>query len=352
MENTMENWNVSSDGPFRNMSVTDRPSIVKKNLQFLLIYNEHNALLGGTNMVDIYWTGTLWHYNDILDFTREKADITQQTDSGVCNAVYLTQNKFVVVEDSGIVEILEIIQASDQKPQFYSLERTCQHDDSVLTVSKFSNERNIVTGGMDCCLKVWDVEDLIATYSYSFAHTDVITSTDVKAMSTSVFVSTSLDGESLLWDVRRAKPAHCIFKKDDCQLTAVAWNSISDHLVAVGAADGSITLIDIRQTDDVLCESVECDRGIHKLLFNPDPEKKDELACCSDDTSVKVFDSYKEMLPIFEDSSHSDFVRGLAWHKDGLFSCSWDGTVIKHVILSSNDNIRTGPSQFKIKIHK
>lgn len=62
-----------------------------------------------------------------------------------------------------------------------------------------------------CSLKVWDVEDLIATYSYSFAHTDIITGTDVKAMCTSIFASTSLDGESLLWDVRRAKPAHCIY---------------------------------------------------------------------------------------------------------------------------------------------
>lgn len=101
-------------------------------------------------MVDIYWTGTLWHYNDISDFAREKATITQQTESGVCDAVYLTQNKLVVVEDSGVVEISEIVQSADQKPQFYSLERACQHDDSVLTVSKFFNERNIVTGGMDC----------------------------------------------------------------------------------------------------------------------------------------------------------------------------------------------------------
>lgn len=101
-------------------------------------------------MIDIYWTGTLWYYKDISDFAREKAAITQQTSSGVCDAVYLTQNKLVVVDDSGTVEILETVQELDQKPQFYSLERACQHDDSVLTVSKFSNGRNIVTGGMDC----------------------------------------------------------------------------------------------------------------------------------------------------------------------------------------------------------
>lgn len=58
---------------------------------------------------------------------------------------------------------------------------------------------------------MWDVEDLIATYSYSFAHLDIITGTDVKPMCSSIFVSVSLDSESLLWDIRRAKPASCMY---------------------------------------------------------------------------------------------------------------------------------------------
>ncbi|EFN72018.1 Methylosome protein 50 [Camponotus floridanus] len=321
----MENWNIPNinGDTFRNMLFSDRSSVVNKNLQFLLIYDEHNALLGGTNMNDLYWTGTIWHYNDISDFTRNKAAITQQMNNGICDAVYLGHNKFVVVEDSGAVQITEIVQLTNEQSEFQFLERACQHDDSILTVSGFSNKRNIVTGGMDCCLKVWDIEDLVATYSYNFAHTDIITSTDVKPMCSSEFISTSLDG---------------IFKRHDCHLLAVTWNTVSDHLIAVGAADGSIALIDVRQTENPLYESVEFNRGIHKLLFNPNPERKEQLACCSDDTFVKVFDTYREMLPIFENNSHSDFVQGLAWYKDDLFSCSWDGSVIKHVVCSSDNN--------------
>jgi len=43
----------------------------------------------------------------------------------------------------------------------------------------------------------------------------------------------------------------------------------------VGAADGSIALIDVRQTENPLYESVESNRGIHKLLFNPNPERSE-----------------------------------------------------------------------------
>lgn len=147
---------------------------------------------------------------------------------------------------------------------------------------------------------MWDVEDLIATYSYSFAHLDIITDTDVKPMCSSVFVSVSLDSESLLWDIRRAKPASCtyiyrffflislnliffkkefslffkgIFKKNDCPLTAVSWNTTLENIIAIGTAEGSIAIIDIRQTETPLCESSACDRGVHKLLFNPTPER-------------------------------------------------------------------------------
>ncbi|KAL6255216.1 hypothetical protein P5V15_013554 [Pogonomyrmex californicus] len=321
---------------FRNITfMKNRTPVDTRQLQVLLIYDENNAILGGTNMVDLYWNGTFWYYNDIADFSREKATLTQQMDSGICDAAYLSQNKFAIVEDSGAVQICEIITSQTGK-EFRQLEYACQHDDSVLTVSVFSNKKNIVTGGMDCCLKIWDVEDLITTYSYSYAHTDVITSIDVNPICDSIFTSVSLDCESLLWDIRQAKPATYIFKKNESPLSAVAWNTTLDHLIAIGTTDGSIALIDIRQTETPLYESIECDRGIHKLLFNPNPERKEQLACCFDNTLVKVLDTHRELLQIYEDNSHNDFVRGLTWCKDDLYSCSWDANVIKH--SSKNDS--------------
>lgn len=100
-------------------------------------------------MVDLFWNGTLWHYKDISDFSRERATVKHQMHSGVCDAAYLDETKFVSVEDSGAVQVYEIVQ-TDEVSQFQPLEYACQHEDSILTVSVFSNRRNIVTGGMDC----------------------------------------------------------------------------------------------------------------------------------------------------------------------------------------------------------
>lgn len=103
-------------------------------------------------MSDIVWAGVIWHYNDISNFSKEKAAITKQIDHGFCDAVYLAQDKFITVGDQGDVEIFQIVKIEDEQhsQEFQSLHRTCQHDDVALTVSLFFNKRNIVTGGMDC----------------------------------------------------------------------------------------------------------------------------------------------------------------------------------------------------------
>lgn len=38
-----------------------------------------------------------------------------------------------------------------------------------------------------------------------------------------------------------------------------------------------------------------------------------------------------------EDNEHTDYVRGLAWCKDDLFSCALDDNVIKRIVPSSDD---------------
>lgn len=93
---------------------------------------------------------------------------------------------------------------------------------------------------------------------------------------------------------------------------------------------GNINLLDctITYTEYFLQYILDDNEFMTTYLFS----RKDQLACCSDNTSVKIFDSYREMMQMYEDNSHCDFVRGLAWYKDNLYSCSWDANVIKHTV--------------------
>ncbi|XP_033340350.2 methylosome protein WDR77 [Megalopta genalis] len=335
--NSVIHPNLNAD-VYRNMTAADRPIVHDKNLQFILIHNEKNAVLGGSNMSDRYWTGSLWYYNDISDFDRTKAFLASKTESGVCDGAYLEQDKFVVSEDSGVLQVLGLVETTDiHSHELQSLGYACLHDNSLLTLSVFQDNTHLVTGGMDYCIKVWDTAELLATHSFSFAHTDIVTSVDVQPKSSSTFVSTSLDCEALIWDIRQSEPAQSILKKD-FSLTAASWNYSLDHLIAIGTDNGDVILVDIRKTSDsVLQESKIFSKSVHKVLFNPNPERSEELACCCDDILVQVLDINRNLSSIYENERHIDFVRGLAWYKDELFSCSWDNTVNKHTIHSCND---------------
>jgi methylosome protein 50 len=49
--------------------------------------------------------------------------------------------------------------------------------------------------------------EIITTYSFHQAQTDIITSVETQFGSDAVFLSTSMDCEALLWDIRKTKPA-------------------------------------------------------------------------------------------------------------------------------------------------
>ncbi|XP_006565157.2 methylosome protein 50 isoform X2 [Apis mellifera] len=322
--------NLNAD-VYRNMTITDRPPTINKHLQFITIYNEKSAILGGNNLTDRYWNGIVWYYNDIADFDRDKALFAIKTESCVCDAVFLQSDKFVIGEDSGALQIFDLSKMPNDSEKLQCAGYATLHDSSLLTLSAFTDKEHIVSGGMDCCIKIWDISELMATYSFGFAHTDTITCIDVKPESNSEFASTSSDCEALMWDIRQSKPAQSILKKD-AGLNAICWSPNLSNILAIGTDDGEILIIDVRKGGvKVLSKSSAFSRPVHRLSFNPNSERV-ELAACCNDVFVEVFDISNDLLLMYQDDHHTDFVRGLTWFNRYLYSCSWDNTVLKHTI--------------------
>ncbi|OAD58533.1 Methylosome protein 50 [Eufriesea mexicana] len=321
---------------YRNMTITDKPYFFNKHLQFITIYNEKSVLLGGSNLTDRYWNGSVWYYNDITNFDRDKAALVAKTESGVCDAVFLQSDKFVIGEDSGTLQVFDLSTQPIDSNELQSTGYAALHDSSLLTLSVFVDKEHVVSGGMDCCIKIWNISELMATYSFGFAHTDTVTCVDVKPGSNSEFVSTSSDCKALIWDTRLQKPAQCILERD-AGLTAVCWNLSLPNVLAIGSEDGEIIIVDARKGSvKVLSESFAFCRPVHRLSFNQNLGRTEELAACCDDISVEVFDITNELSLIYKDDRHTDFVRGLTWFDSHLYSCSWDNTVLKHTINLEN----------------
>ncbi|KAJ8666947.1 hypothetical protein QAD02_008609 [Eretmocerus hayati] len=323
--------NLNADA-YRNLSSASQ-QVDDRHLEVVLVYKDESLLVAASNMVDRCWFGTIWYYNDPAKYDHYKYTAAMRTESGVRVADYLGQHdKFVVGEDSGLIRIFEAnFNAETQSHELACTAFSCQHDDSLTAISVFKDDANFVSSGMDSCIKVWDAAEMIATSSFHQAQTDIVTCVETQPNSNSVFVSTSMDCEALLWDVRKFKPALGLWKKSGVGLTSVSWKFNDENIVAIGGIDGSIAIIDIRNLGaNPLHESIEFPRGVHKLLFSCN--NPNQLAGCCDSTEVKVFDTSDNCKTILNDDSHDDFVRGLAWHKSDLITCSWDNTVLRHPI--------------------
>ncbi|XP_058791274.1 methylosome protein WDR77-like [Phymastichus coffea] len=325
--------NLNADA-YRNLSPADQPPIHDKQLQVIIVHKDDSLVLGASNMVDRYWNGSVWFYNGLTNFDRNKYTAARKTESGVCVAAYLDKyDKFIVGEESGLLSVFELITKPEtQLQELQCMGFSCQHDDSLTSVSTFKDNVHIVTGGMDACIKIWDTTEILATTFFNQAQTDIITCVQTQVNSNSVFLSTSMDHEALIWDIRKTKPAIGLWKNSCCGLTAASWKFDDENTVAIGGIDGSIAIFDIRNIGVAVYEFIQFPRGIHKLLFNPN--SSNQLAGCCDSTEIKVFDSSNNYSSIFENTAHKDFVRGLAWHKSDLITCSWDNTVLRHSITT------------------
>lgn len=102
-------------------------------------------------MVDRYWNGTIWFYNDLTNFDGTKYSAAIRTESGVHVAAYLEKyDKFITGEDSGLLQVFELNCKTESKTQeIRCVGYMCQHDDTLTCISTFSNKNNIVTSGMD-----------------------------------------------------------------------------------------------------------------------------------------------------------------------------------------------------------
>ncbi|XP_046435347.1 methylosome protein 50 [Neodiprion fabricii] len=321
---------------YRNMTSADIPPNVDRHLQFILVSDGIGAILGASNMTDRYWNGTVWYYKDHTDFNRDKATTAMKTESGVCDGACLSgTNKFVICEDSGVLQILSINEMADtHNYELQCLGYSFEHDDAITSVSAFDTNTRLVTGGMDYCVKVWDTVEMYSSHTFSPAHTDTVTCVQAQPKSIDIFASISLDHDALLWDLRQQKPASCIIKNVECGLTAAAWNPKNVHELVIGDADGRILVLDVRQSssEPVFQNPRAFSRGVYRLLFNP--ARNDQFAGCCDSTEVKVFDTSNNMEVIYENKNHRDFVRGLAWDQNCLLTASWDNTVLEHAISS------------------
>ncbi|XP_069686307.1 methylosome protein WDR77-like [Periplaneta americana] len=320
---------------YRNYQPAILPAQVEKFIDFIELCEDGYMLLGCSNLNGRFWTGSLWYFLDPDAAPDVEKCLTGiECETGVTDGKFLEdKQKIIVGEDSGVVQILGVSESADEHTfHFESLNSVCEHDDTVLSVSVFSDKKHAVTGSLDITIKVWSVESLVAEHTYRPAHLHQVSSVCTHPQDGhSLFASCSLDGMVLIWDTRNVKPAKVAFNNRAKEMTSVDWHTSRTDLVAAGTSSGDVMLLDIRQPKLPVAEAACFSRPIHRMKFSH--HKSDWLAVCADDSKVKVLHcATNSPNIIYTDDRHEDFVHGLAWHSrnENLYSCGWDKQVLAH----------------------
>ncbi|XP_022203395.2 methylosome protein 50 [Nilaparvata lugens] len=307
-----------------------------KHFMFLDLSDDGHMLLGAGNLGGRHWSSSIHYYKEAKTSINQEygQPVKGMNDVISCGKILESGKRIVLGDDNGMI-CLSSIEVTDDSDNFNlgEIEAALDHDSNVLALSLSPNKNNLVSGGKDCCIKVWDVAVSLKTlFTYRPAHSHIVSHVEYSPKSDDIFLSCSHDGSAILWDTRAlTQPALELKYACNESLSAGCW--LKENVVAVGSSFGNIMLIDIRMKHTF--GHTKCfDRPLHKIVSN----SNGIIAACGDTSEVKAFDTPSEYLKqIYTSDSHKDFVRGLAWHPktSQLYSCGFDTTVICHDIIKS-----------------
>ncbi|KAL0280708.1 UNVERIFIED_CONTAM: hypothetical protein PYX00_001923 [Menopon gallinae] len=321
---------------YRN-HVVQLPRRFEKQYDFIDINKDGTFLLGTSNMTGRIWCGSVWLFNDMSDPPDvEKCIAGLEFESGVAVCKwYENGTRIAVGTDFGALNLLSLAPVHDVKRHYLStLAILSEHDDCITTLDPTFDGNKILTGSMDMNIKIWDTDSATCEKTYECAHTHTVTSACFQPGKDDVFISTSTDGNSLLWDRNLEKPASLILRTES-GYSACCW--VNENCIALGANSGSVSLVDLRMKSE-LDRNFCSQRPIFYLNYDKETEL---LAVSADDPIVRVFHCTNNLLNnVYECERHHDFVRGLAWKSPyHLYSCAWDSKILHHEVKIENTEL-------------
>ncbi|EFA08077.1 uncharacterized protein LOC655874 [Tribolium castaneum] len=306
----------------RKVELSTTP-VVYKHLLFLEFNEKDESVLGCSNLNGTLWEGTLLFFSNEENLLLLKHN-RSLIGSTVSDGKFLNDSTFALAEDTGLLNILTISRENQtiQSAGYY------REIDRIPKIAVWKNSTRILTCS-NKAVTIWDINSTIRKPLNHFPdyHTELVNYVDTLKSEPNVFVTASMDRKCCIWDDRNPCPASVLYNNEFCSLTSVACNQHNTNYVVVGTEGGDIYLLDKREPKDFISVA-SCNCYIYRLAF----DDYNKLAVCGDNNKVLVFKCEDEILnSAYCNDKHCGIVRGLAWHKETLYSCGFDKQVVKHL---------------------
>lgn len=304
--------------------------------------NTGELLVATSSLTNRYWKGMISLYENMSDNSEkhgremkkliEPPKCNAYSENTITNIKYLSaSNRAVTTHDSGELVIWQISQDDTEM-----IEMFCEvgHDDAVLSLGVNADQSRLATTSSDCQLNIWSTDECATLAAYT-GHSETVSGVSFHPSSNHLLSTCSYDQSLLFWDLRKLKPVTQSYEFSDIIPSTLTYINTDCNLVMIGSESGQIIIMDTRNLTSAVSKVDLHKRNINRMLFSP--KNSSLLATCSDDLSIIVSKLHKDssLQTLHKDSSHSDFVRGLAWSPTKpteLASCSWDGNVYFHNI--------------------
>lgn len=299
--------------------------------------DQTTILLATNSYTQRTWNSNVFGYGCFSDIGRVDAStIKLSFDSNLTGVRFVDKSMVVFTTASGTIQLWSTQSAVRQK-NGYSLFQVAKKSEHFGSITGFCiiGKKKAVTGSMDGCLKVWDLEpcDLVSERTYRNAHQQMITDISIKPQSEDIFATTSRDRNLSIWDIRSAFPMVNVCKNVDFANTACLWlRNDGIEKLYLGDDNGTIHVYDPRNLNNSLMTKKLFDRPIYKFQLNPDGK----LLCVLGQTNtLTVIDTGPQADTIYTDSTANDYVRDICWKmSDSKTFCSigWNKNVARHTI--------------------
>lgn len=308
------------------------PCQVDKCIDFVAVNQHGHLLMGSSSLTGRYWGGSLWYYDDpALAPDVEKCKAGYETTSGMADGVFLDNDKTVIVgQDCGAIQFMSVCLDGEQR----GIKSQCmveEHLDAIHSVKVMPGRKHALTGSADMSIRLWDCETCLVVRMFLPAHSQMVKDLAPHPTNDQVFLSCSMDGNVLLWDLRCQKPASCVYRDYSLKPECVSWlEGAGEGQYLVGLQNGKVAQRCIKDLNFDLTSFYALQRPLYRIAVNP--KRLTQFAVCGNDSRVVVVDAAEGSLRLrYEDNHHTDFVRGLAWQDaDTLITCGWDTSVLVH----------------------
>lgn len=326
---TKMNGIVFIDPPNRPMNTTYAPTydpVLYRDYLFVDIDENERILIGTTNVTSTFWEGSIQSFASFEDYTKNK--ISSYYNGFIIHDAKLLNNNSVLLSETS--NQLRIMSCSTDDGDSGSLWKTSVETlEDIKEISLWKCKSKALTIS-DKFSTVWDLIDdgITKVHEYTYFHTNDLTSGAVHKNDVNLFATSGMDKRICIYDIRMEIPAMELYLNEFCNFTNLSWNSTNNNIIAAGNEAGDVYLFDICQLKEFLAVEHCYKSPIHRVEFN----SKGELAVCGNNSIIKVYNCIKnDFEPVYEDTMHKKFVRGLAWGQRELYSCGFDSQLLKHV---------------------